>query len=367
MVLTAPGGGGPVIDLVKERNDRLLVRHSDVDAESARVPQAGDELAQPVGGDVPWLVGAVESDGVQRGLLEHRRYGVADGVAYDAQSLRHGFYHYLIRSYASGDFTPTLTLPLKGRGNDRRLPPQLLQDLVEALLALSQFGEAGLLALHNVGAGLLSEVGVGDQFLNPLQIPFTVGQFGCGSRSPSASRSTTPSRGNRTTSGLTTRVTPAPPSRFVLSLSKGAPLNYSQWLNAGQSPAYIGLVLNSGTLAVGLHQGLEVLGRGNAELGPGVADAARTACCTRVISSSAAGSTRASEVGYGAIIIDSACESPSSGSSDFRVCQISSVMNGMNGCRRRSMRSSTWARVGSGEGPAPFRSRILAISMYQSQ
>ena len=79
------GLGGPVVNLVQEGHHRQLVGHGYVDAQDARLTQAVDELAHLVGRYLVGHVPGVNATGIQCRLLEHRRHGVANGVADDAE------------------------------------------------------------------------------------------------------------------------------------------------------------------------------------------------------------------------------------------------------------------------------------------
>ncbi len=86
------GAGGPIVNLVQERNHRFFVRHRDVYPQGVGAAQAVDEFANTPGFDLPGFVGSVQAQIVEGGLLEYRRDRVADGEAYDAHlGGRHGY------------------------------------------------------------------------------------------------------------------------------------------------------------------------------------------------------------------------------------------------------------------------------------
>ena len=77
------------VDLVEEGHDRLLVGDGHAEAEQVRAAELPDALGQPIRLDWPGLVGGVNAEVVEGGLLEGGRRGVAQGVADDAETQGH--------------------------------------------------------------------------------------------------------------------------------------------------------------------------------------------------------------------------------------------------------------------------------------
>ena len=71
----------PIVDFIEKGDYRFFVRHSDIDPQHIKLAQSLKKRLYGIRRHVPSLVGAVDAQMVESRLLEHRRDGVADGVA----------------------------------------------------------------------------------------------------------------------------------------------------------------------------------------------------------------------------------------------------------------------------------------------